>query len=106
MACEDFPCCGHELGCCPSFNENGEQVDMVCVCGKRLPISRKSSICDGCLRAMNTDDFPDYYGDEDGDDYGDEDGGEDGDDYGGDYYSEEDDYYGDVDNGDGDGDDK
>ena len=33
--CEDFPCCGHELGCCPDFDEEtGEQLNMICVCGK------------------------------------------------------------------------
>ncbi len=48
--CEDFPCCGHEAGCCPRFSESGEQLDMVCVCGKRLPIDNPVSICDACLK--------------------------------------------------------
>ena len=48
--CEDFPCCGHEAGCCPNFNESGEQLDMVCTCGKRLPITNRYSICNQCLQ--------------------------------------------------------
>lgn len=49
--CEDFPCCGHEPGCCPRYNESGEQLDMVCVCGRRLPIDNPTSICDSCLES-------------------------------------------------------
>ena len=48
--CEDFPCCGHELGCCPDFSESGEQLNMICVCGAKLPIDNPVSICDSCLR--------------------------------------------------------
>lgn len=48
--CEDFPCCGHEMGCCPRFDDAGRQLDMVCTCGTRLPVNRKYSICDRCLR--------------------------------------------------------
>ena len=49
--CEDFPCCGHELGCCPDFDEEtGRQLNMVCVCGAKLPITARFSICDGCMR--------------------------------------------------------
>jgi hypothetical protein len=49
--CQDFPCCGHEPGCCPSFDESGRQLDMVCTCGKRLPVDNPVSICNTCLRA-------------------------------------------------------
>lgn len=50
MRCEDFPCCGHELGCCPDFDpETGEQTNMVCTCGAKLPITSRFSICQGCL---------------------------------------------------------
>jgi hypothetical protein len=60
MACEDFPCCGHEVGCCPNF-VNGQQVNMRCTCGAVLPINNRYSICDSCL---DTDDDeyngPDY----------------------------------------------
>lgn len=58
--CEDYPCCNHERGCCPTF-VNGVQTDMVCTCGKRLPINNRSSICDSCL---NADRFDDDYGNE------------------------------------------
>ena len=48
--CQDFPCCGHEAGCCPRYDEGGRQLDMVCVCGTRLPIDNPVSICNTCLR--------------------------------------------------------
>lgn len=49
--CEDFPCCGHELGCCPDFDpETGEQLNMVCVCGAKLPLNSRFSICATCIR--------------------------------------------------------
>lgn len=79
--CEDFPCCGHELGCCPRFSESGEQLDMVCTCGARLPVTNRYSICDGCLR-MGQDDHEVEFADdrdedgcydEDRDDYDDHD---------------------------------
>lgn len=48
--CEDFPCCGHESGCCPDYDEDtGEQLNMVCICGARLPIGGYS-ICATCIR--------------------------------------------------------
>ena len=47
--CEDFPCCGHELGCCPDYDEAGRQLNMVCVCGAKLSVNRASSLCDHCL---------------------------------------------------------
>lgn len=49
IQCEDFPACGHERGCCPRF-ENGVQMDMVCVCGARLPVDNPVSICHHCLK--------------------------------------------------------
>ena len=30
MACEDYPCCGHEAGCCPDFDQSGRQLNMRC----------------------------------------------------------------------------
>ena len=48
--CEDFPCCGHENGCCPRYSESGEQLDMVCVCGARLPVDNPVSICNTCMK--------------------------------------------------------
>ena len=63
--CEDFPCCGHELGCCPDFDpETGRQLNMKCTCGATVPITSRSSICGPCLR--RGDDFEtagDYYDD-------------------------------------------
>jgi len=64
MRCEDFPCCGHELGCCPRYNDAGQQLDMVCTCGARLPINNRSSICDSCLDSGDDECF----GRDDGDD--------------------------------------
>lgn len=56
--CEDFPCCGHELGCCPDYDpETGKQLNMVCTCGAKLPIDRPYSICDGCLNRDEEDDW-------------------------------------------------
>jgi hypothetical protein len=57
--CEDFPCCGHEAGCCPDYDESGRQMNMKCVCGAKLPVNARFSICAGCMRD------PDDYGDED-----------------------------------------
>jgi hypothetical protein len=48
--CEDYPCCGHEAGCCPDFDDEGKQLNMKCVCGATVPVDNGSSLCDGCLR--------------------------------------------------------
>ena len=48
--CEDFPCCGHELGCCPDFDDSGQQLNIKCTCGATVPLNSRSSICAGCLR--------------------------------------------------------
>ena len=61
--CEDFPCCGHEPGCCPDF-KNGRQLNMRCVCGAEVPIESRYSICESCMR--DPDDPHNYY-DEDED---------------------------------------
>lgn len=55
--CEDFPCCGHEDGCCPDFDESGRQLNMRCTCGAVLPVNNRSSLCDGCL-AMDDEGRP------------------------------------------------
>jgi hypothetical protein len=47
--CEDFPCCGHEAGCCPDYDEGGQQMNMKCVCGATVPLSSRSSLCSTCL---------------------------------------------------------
>lgn len=46
--CEDFPCCGHELGDCPDGQERLSCID----CGKKLPRRATSSICDKCQKRM------------------------------------------------------
>jgi hypothetical protein len=48
--CEDFPCCGHEAGCCPDRDpDTGEQLNMICVCGAKLPIDSRFSLCVDCM---------------------------------------------------------
>lgn len=61
--CEDFPCCGHEPGCCPDYDESGRQLNMVCTCGVKLPVDNRYSICDACLRRDDDYNDPgrDYY---------------------------------------------
>ena len=54
--CEDFPCCGHEAGCCPDFDESGNQLNMICTCGAKLPVDNRYSICDSCMRSEDDDD--------------------------------------------------
>jgi hypothetical protein len=49
MACEDFPCCGHERGDCPDSKGRMRCVE----CGKPLSKRATSSICPKCLKAMN-----------------------------------------------------
>jgi hypothetical protein len=58
--CEDFPCCGHELGCCPDFDESGQQLNMKCTCGATLPVDARYSICDVCLERSRREDDPNY----------------------------------------------
>lgn len=60
MRCEDYPCCGHEAGCCPDRGEDGEQLDMKCVCGASVPLTSHTSLCPSCLRGGS-----DYDGDAD-----------------------------------------
>ena len=59
--CEDFPCCGHELGCCPDFDESGRQLNMKCTCGATIPINSRYSICEGCMNRPDPDDPEAYY---------------------------------------------
>ncbi len=72
--CEDFPCCGHESGCCPDFDENGDQINMRCTCGAKVPVTSRYSLCNGCLH--DDEGEPNYnpedegeYDDEEHDDY-------------------------------------
>ncbi len=50
MACEDYPCCGHEAGDCPKIDRKGRQRWTCVGCGKTLPIKATSSICSRCLK--------------------------------------------------------
>ena len=61
--CEDFPCCGHERGCCPDYDEAGRQLNMKCTCGATLPINSRYSICDSCLNGPDEDGYYDPYDD-------------------------------------------
>ena len=57
-ACEDWPACGHEAGCCPAFDsDTGEQLDMKCVCGVSVSLTSRSSLCASCLKS----DDEEYY---------------------------------------------
>lgn len=67
--CEDFPACQHESGCCPDYDSNGRQLNMKCVCGTTVPLTSRSSLCNGCLTApdpYNPEEYP--YDDFEGDD--------------------------------------
>ena len=55
--CEDFPCCGHDL--CPDYID-GKQVNMVCICGRKLPLTNPSSHCNACLVDADDDDDDDW----------------------------------------------
>jgi len=65
MACEDYPCCGHEPGDCPRVSRSGSTWWPCVECGKRLPKNASSSICNTCMRkaerrfANGEDMFPD-----------------------------------------------
>jgi len=75
--CEDFPCCGHESGCCPDFDpDTGKQLNMKCTCGATVPLTSRSSLCEGCLhpgrrRARATECECDADDDADGDEHAD-----------------------------------
>ena len=61
--CEDYPCCGHEPGCCPDFDpKTGKQLNMKCVCGATVPLNSKSSLCKACLFGPDPEDPEDLYG--------------------------------------------
>ena len=56
MACEDYPCCGHEAGDCPTRDSKGNERWTCVCCGKRLPLKASSSICARCQRRRAYDD--------------------------------------------------
>ncbi len=53
--CEDYPCCGHEAGQCPSIDDEGNEVYR-CVCGACLAPGSRSSLCPSCLRRGSSED--------------------------------------------------
>jgi hypothetical protein len=53
--CEDYPCCGHSNGECPS--QNDESIKVCIDCGKTLPQDSTSSICYSCFCEMGELDF-------------------------------------------------
>lgn len=62
--CEDYPCCGHELGCCPDRDADGNQLDMKCTCGASVPLNSRSSLCEGCYNRLMAEMDGEYYDDE------------------------------------------
>jgi len=60
MACEDYPACGHEQNCCPDYGEDGQQLNMRCVCGAVVPLSSQTSLCRAC--SAREDNYDDTYG--------------------------------------------
>jgi hypothetical protein len=64
QSCEDFPACGHELGCCPDTDpDTGRVLNMRCTCGAKVPLGSRFSICDGCMQ--DPDEDPGYFYPED-----------------------------------------
>lgn len=51
--CEDYPCCGHEAGDCPSRRRDGSAQWRCVECGRNLPRGATSSICARCLRSAH-----------------------------------------------------
>jgi Zn-finger protein len=47
--CEDYPCCGHELGDCPRIDKQGREHWRCVECGIELKLNTTSSICPKCL---------------------------------------------------------
>lgn len=56
MACEDYPCCGHDRGDCPKIDSKGRARWTCVCCGKRLPLKASSSICLGCQKSRRYED--------------------------------------------------
>jgi len=64
MACEDYPCCGHEPGDCPRIDSDGNERWRCVGCSCTLPLKSRSSFCEDCIRNQV------YLDPEDRDDYG------------------------------------
>lgn len=63
MACEDYPCCGHESGDCPRIDSEGREHWTCVGCGAELAEGAPSSYCTDCQRRQV------YLDPEDRDDY-------------------------------------
>lgn len=63
--CEDFPCCGHEAGDCPSHDKDGNERWTCVSCGKILPLKASRSICPKCQRRHARNNWADSYDDHD-----------------------------------------
>ena len=57
--CEDYPCCGHEPGDCPTIDSKGRARYRCVECGKTLSTRATSSICAKCQRQMSSYDYMD-----------------------------------------------
>ena len=49
MSCEDYPCCGHEPGDCPTYDSKGRAVYRCAICRRQLKPGATSSICQPCI---------------------------------------------------------
>lgn len=48
MACEDYPCCGHEAGGCPVVDEDGAERFHCARCSVLMPPKARSAVCEPC----------------------------------------------------------
>ena len=64
MSCEDYPCCGHEFGCCPDFDKFGRQLNMKCTCGAVISLNSRFSLCENCQEGDEDDYYEDDYYDD------------------------------------------
>jgi hypothetical protein len=62
--CEDYPCCGHESGCCPDYDADGKQLNMKCTCGATVPLTSRYSLCQSCMRTEGDERDMDRWEDE------------------------------------------
>lgn len=52
--CEDWPCCGHEAGDCPSRDpKTGKDVYSCAGCRGKLPPNSRSSLCPRCIQRLH-----------------------------------------------------
>ena len=66
MACEDYPCCGHEAGGCPQIDENGAERFRCACCSVLMAPKARSAVCEPChKRRASDEDFEPCYDDED-----------------------------------------